>query len=159
MDCLCARGGGTGMIEGVIIKKLITHSDEKGFFREIIRATDDFFSEGFGQFSMSKMHSGVIKAWHMHKKQVDWWYVHTGLLKVALYDMRKDSPTYKELMELLMGDGQPEQVLRIPPGIAHGCKCIKDPANFFYITSNVYDPGDEGRISYDDPEIGYDWLK
>ena len=51
------------------------------------------------------------------------------------------------------------QVLRVPPGVAHGCKCISGPANLFYITSNIYDPSDEGRISYNDSEIRYDWLK
>ena len=74
------------MIDGVIVKKLVTHADERGFFREIIRVADDFFSEGFGQWSMSRLYQGVIKAWHIHKKQVDWWYVHSGVLKVALYD-------------------------------------------------------------------------
>jgi len=58
-----------------------------------------------------------------------------------------------------MGDNQPAQVLCIPPGVAHGCKCLSAQANLFYITSNVYDPDDEGRIPHDDPEIGYDWLK
>ena len=147
------------MIEGVMIKELITHNDKRGFFREIVRVSDGFFQEGFGQLSISKMHKGVIKAWHIHKRQVDWWYVHTGLLKVALYDTRKGSPSYKKLMELLMGNGQPAQVLRIPPGVAHGCKCLKGPASLFYITSRVYDPDDEGRICHNDPEIGYDWLR
>lgn len=147
------------MIGGIVIKKLVTHSDDRGYFREIIRITDDFFSEGFGQWSVSQMYQGVIKAWHIHKKQVDWWYVHSGVIKVALYDTRKDSPTYKEIMEMLMGDNQPAQVLCIPPGVAHGCKCLSAQANLFYITSNVYDPDDEGRIPHDDPEIGYDWLK
>ena len=146
------------MINGVIIKKLVTHTDERGYFREIIRVTDDFFSEGFGQLSISQMLPGVIKAWHIHKKQIDWWYIHEGVIKVALYDTRKDSPTHKKLMELVMGDNQPAQVLRIPPGVAHGCKCISGPASLFYITSNVYDPEDEGRIPHDDPTIGYDWL-
>lgn len=147
------------MIEGISIKKLVTHTDERGYFREIIRVTDDFFKEGFGQWSVSNMYTGVIKAWHIHKKQTDWWYVSSGVIKVALYDTRKSSPTYKETMELLMGDNQPAQILRIPPGVAHGCKCISGPANLFYITSNVYDPKDEGRIPYNDSEIGYDWLK
>ena len=147
------------MINGVIIKKLVTHTDERGYFREIIRVTDDFFSEGFGQLSISLMFPGVIKAWHIHKKQIDWWYIHEGIIKVALYDTRKDSPTHKELMELLMGDNQPAQVLRIPPGVAHGCKCISGPASLFYITSNIYNPEDEGRIPHDDPVIGYDWGK
>ena len=145
------------MIDGVIIKKLITHSDQRGSFHEIIRVTDDFFNEGFGQWSMSRVYQGVIKAWHIHKKQVDWWYAHSGVLKVALYDTRKESPTYKELMELVVGDGQSAQVLRVPIGVAHGYKCISGPADIFYITSNVYDGQDEGRIPHDDPDIGYDW--
>jgi dTDP-4-dehydrorhamnose 3,5-epimerase len=146
------------MINGVIIKELITHSDERGFFREIIRVTDELFTEGFGQWSVSQMYPEVIKAWHIHKKQVDWWYVHGGVVRVALYDTRKDSPSYKKLVELLMGDNQQAQVLRIPSGVAHGCKCISGPANLFYITSKVYDPDDELRIAFDDPEIGFNWL-
>src|SRR5208337_3919722 len=115
---------GFNVIEGVIIKALPTNPDERGFFREIIRETDDFFSEGFGQWSHSLMFDGVIKAWHFHQIQTDWWYVVSGVLKVGLCDLRKDSSTYKMTMDLLMGDLQPAQVLKIPPGVAHGCKTV-----------------------------------
>ena len=147
------------MIEGVIVKPLETFTDERGFFREMIRVTDPFFREGFGQWSVSVMYTGVIKAWHIHQKQVDWWYVHRGVLKVALYDTRQNSSTHQERMELLLGDTHPSQVLRIPPWVAHGCKCLHGPTDLFYITSRVYDPQDEGRIPYNDPTINYDWLK
>jgi len=147
------------MIDGVEIKELVTHSDERGFFRELIRETDPFFSEGFGQFSHSLMYQGVTKAWHIHRKQVDWWYVAGGVLKVVLHDRRPDSATAGMTMELFMGDNQKAQVLKIPPGVAHGCSCISGPAHLFYITSRVYDPKDEGRIPHDDEELGYDWLK
>jgi len=141
----------------VALKDLITHRDERGFFRELIRQTDEFFSEGFGQWSHSLMYAGVIKAWHIHERQVDWWYVATGVLKVALYDTRTDSPTGGALMEFLMGDGQPDCVVKVPPGVAHGCKAVSGPVNLFYVTSGVYDPADEGRMPHDDPAIGYDW--
>lgn len=147
------------MIDGVRIKELTTHTDERGFFREIIRISDDFFKEGFGQCSHSVIYPGITKAWHVHQVQIDWWYVAAGVLKVALHDTRKDSPTYQETMELLMGDGQPPRVLRIPPGVAHGYKCINGPAHMFYVMSHVYDPADEGRIPHDDANIGYDWTK
>ena len=147
------------MIEGVVFKELITHADERGFFREIIRCTDEFFVEGFGQWSHSLMYTGVAKAWHIHQKQVDWWYVAGGVLKVALHDTRPDSSSYKETVELFMGENQPASVLCIPPGVAHGCKCISGPAHLFYITSNVYAPEDEGRIPHDDMAIEYDWIK
>ena len=146
------------MIDGVVLKSLDTHQDERGFFREIIRETDDFFQEGFGQWSHSLMYPGVIKAWHIHKKQTDWWYVSTGVLKVVLYDKRPESSTYRQSMEMMLGYGYEPSILKIPPGVAHGCKCLAGPANLLYITSHTYDPEDEGRISHDDPEIGYDWL-
>jgi dTDP-4-dehydrorhamnose 3,5-epimerase len=147
------------MIEGVILKELVTHTDERGFFREIIRVTDDLFAEGFGQWSHSLMYTGSAKAWHIHRKQVDWWYVAAGVLKVVLHDMRPGSKTRGQTMELLMGDHQKPAVLRIPPGVAHGCKCLGGPAHLIYLTSAVYDPADEGRIPHDDPQIGYDWTR
>lgn len=152
-------GKSVGMIEGVSFKELVTHSDERGFFREIIRKTDDFFGEGFAQWSHSLMYTGVIKAWHIHSKQVDWWYVASGLLKVALHDSRPGSPTHRKTVEFLMGDQQPPRVVRIPPGVAHGCRCLQGPSNLFYVTSGIYDVADEGRIAHDDPAIGYDWMK
>jgi dTDP-4-dehydrorhamnose 3,5-epimerase len=145
------------MIDGVVLKDLVTHADERGFFREIIRVTDDFFSEGFGQWSHSLMHPGTAKAWHVHTRQTDWWYVAAGTLKVALYDTRRDSPTHGQLMELLMGDHHPACALKIPPGVAHGCKAVGGPVHLLYVTSHTYDPSDEGRIPHDEPEIGYDW--
>ncbi|MDA2923379.1 dTDP-4-dehydrorhamnose 3,5-epimerase family protein [Acidobacteria bacterium AH-259-L09] len=147
------------MIDGVALENLETHRDERGFFREIIRVTDDLFEEGFGQWSHSLMYPGVIKAWHIHNRQTDWWYVCTGVLKVVLYDKRPESSTYRQSMEIMLGDGHQASVLKIPPGVAHGCKCISGPVNLFYITSHTYDPEDEGRIPHDDREIGYEWLQ
>ena len=148
----------TTTIEGVEIKQLTTHPDERGFFREIIRVTDPFFAEGFGQFSHSLMHLGVTKAWHIHPHQIDWWYVPIGALKVALSDRREDSATFGVTSVLMLGDVYGAQVLKIPAGVAHGCTALSDPTHLLYVTSHVYNPAEEGRIRYDDPTIGYDWL-
>lgn len=145
------------MIDGVVIQELITHPDGRGFFREVIRVSDPFFSEGFAQWSHSLMYTGVAKAWHIHRQQVDWWYIAAGVVKVALHDARPGSPTYRETQEFMMGEHQPARVVRIPPGVAHGVKCLQGPAHLLYVTSRTYDPGDEGRIPFDDPTIGYDW--
>ncbi len=140
-------------IEGVVLKDLVTHEDERGFFREVIRETDGFFDH-FGQLSHSLMHAGTAKAWHIHRRQTDWWYV-IGKVKVALYDTRDGSPTRGRLMEFLMGDGRPVCV-KIPPGVAHGCRAI-ERSHLLYVTSHTYDPEDEGRIPHDDATIAYDW--
>ena len=146
------------MNEGVRTKELATHADSRGFFRELIRVTDDFFEEGFGQLSHSLMFNGVTKAWHFHRRQTDWWYVCSGVLRVGLCDMREDSVTYRETMDFLMGDLQTAQVVSIPPGVAHGCQTIQGPVNLLYVTSRAYDPADELRLAHDDPAIDFDWL-
>ena len=147
------------MIEGVVVKQLATHTDDRGVFREVIRKTDPFFAEGFGQLSHAIVYAGVAKAWHIHQRQIDWWYVATGTLKVALYDTRAASPSYRKTMEFLMGDHELPAALRVPPGVAHGYRCIQGPAHVLYVMSMVYDGTDEGRIAHDDPDIGFDWLK
>ncbi|MFC1764323.1 dTDP-4-dehydrorhamnose 3,5-epimerase family protein [Planctomycetota bacterium] len=147
------------MINDVEIKQLITHTDERGFFREIVRSTEELFSAGFGQWSHSLMYQNVIKAWHWHQKQTDWWYVVSGVIRVGLCDMRKSSSTKMQTMDFLMGDNQSAQLIKIPPGVAHGCKAVQGPANLLYVTSEIYNPNDELRIAYNDPKINFDWLR
>jgi dTDP-4-dehydrorhamnose 3,5-epimerase len=72
--------------------------------------------------------------------------------------MRPDSPTKGVLQELFMGGEHGHKVLKIPPGVAHGCKAIGGTAHLIYVTSGVYNPEEEGRIPHDDPRIGYDWV-
>lgn len=147
------------MIQGVMLKELVQHPDERGFFQEIIRNTDEIFHEGFAQLSHSHMIDGVVKAWHIHQTQIDWWYVVGGTIKVALYDKRETSPTYKEMNEFILGSDGLQSVLKIPSGVAHGLKVMRGPADLVYLTSSIYNKTEEGRIPYDDPEIGYDWIQ
>ncbi len=147
------------MIDGVMIKKLTRHPDERGYFEEIIRVTDDFFKEGFGQLSHSYMVAGVVKAWHLHTTQIDWWFCVTGKIKAALHDKRDGSSTKGETNEFMLGEAPDNIVLKIPAGVAHGMKVLEGPCHFVYATSCIYNPQEEGRISYDDTGIGYDWVQ
>jgi dTDP-4-dehydrorhamnose 3,5-epimerase len=167
-----------GEISGVKLKNLRTNRDERGFFREVVRVTDDFFAGSdpanppFGQWSHSKMVSKVVKAWHYHHLQTDWWYIPVGLVKTVLIDNRSESPSFGSVMEIIMGeeelkgsyknnpeltDASPEICVMIPPGVLHGCQVLSSQAHLFYITSHTYNPLDEGRYPFDSSEIGYDW--
>lgn len=145
------------MIEGVILRPLVTHGDDRGFFREIIRVTDAFFDGGFGQLSHSLVHEGVLKAWHGHREQVQWTYVAAGVLHVVMHDERPGSPTEGVTLEWRVGDGQDGRVYRMPPGVVHGYRVLTGPAHVIYVTSGTYDPADEVRLDPDDPRVGFDW--
>lgn len=151
-------------INGVVFKPLKSFPDERGFFREIIRATDSFFDpNSFAQWSHSKMTKNVVKAWHYHKIQSDWWYVPIGQVEVVLFDNRPDSPTYNVKLSFVVGESEKfgvnthEVCFKIPPGVLHGCRVLSDQAHLFYITSETYNPADEGRYPYNDPIVPHDW--
>ena len=145
------------MIDGVIVKRLVTHSDERGFFRELFRFPEEFSDVPVGQLSHSLVNEGVIKAWHGHKVQSQWNYVVSGLIKVGLHDNRNDSLTYKETMDFLIGDGQKPTAYFFPPGVLHGYKCVKGPMQIIYVTSGVYNLEDEMRVPIVELNIGYSW--
>jgi dTDP-4-dehydrorhamnose 3,5-epimerase len=149
-------------IQGVIFKELKSHPDQRGFFREVVRVTDSFFSpSSFAQWSHSKMTKNVVKAWHYHRKQTDWWYVPMGNVEVALFDNRPDSVTYKKKLNFRIGENDKyeanEVCFSIPPGVLHGCKVLSDEAHLFYITSQTYNPNDEGRFPFNDPIVPHNW--
>lgn len=146
------------MIEGVVIKKLTPHPDERGCLTEILRSDDEIF-EGFGQVYISTNYPGVIRAWHYHKKQDDFWAVVKGMVKAVMYDSRADSPTRGEVQEVFLGE-QNMVLLKIPVGVIHGYKTIGDgPSLLMNLPTRPYiaaDP-DEYRLPYDTEEIPYDW--
>jgi dTDP-4-dehydrorhamnose 3,5-epimerase len=151
-------------IVGVQCKLLKSHRDPRGFFREIIRLSDPLFEGGvFGQWSHSKMQRNVVKAWHYHHIQTDWWYLPIGQIQTVLYDNRPESPSYQRKLVFKMGDSVEfgddtfEVCVRIPPGVLHGCKVLSDFAHLFYITSVTYDPNEEGRFPFNSAFVGHDW--
>lgn len=146
----------SGPVEGAIVKSLLRHGDDRGFFEEIIRRGDPFFAAGFGQLSWARREAGTVTAWHLHPTQWDWWFVPHGRLRAVLHDLRS-GPTSGHTFEVLLGEGAPDAVLAVPPGVAHGYKVLVGPAEILYVTSREYDPAEEGRLPHDDPSIGYDW--
>jgi dTDP-4-dehydrorhamnose 3,5-epimerase len=148
------------LIAGVEIKPFPLWPDDRGYFLEIARLgqglVGDFPSETT-QVSAALNYPGIIKAFHYHKLQTDYWVAAAGLLQVALVDLRRDSHTFGAKNTLYIGTLRPWQLM-IPPGVAHGYKVIgEQPSVLIYITNRTYDPKDEGRIPYNDTAIAYDW--
>lgn len=152
------------LIAGVEIEPLVQWPDDRGCFAEIFRfgshgIARDFLPEARSQVQVSYTVSypGVIKAIHYHFEQTDLWAPLAGMLQVFLCDLRENSRSWGCVNTLFIGALRPWKV-RIPPGVAHGYKVIgTDPAQLLYATSHFYDPADEGRIAFDDPDINYEW--
>src|SRR5688572_5640100 len=147
-----------GKIHDVVVKKLVTHSDDRGYFREILR-DDDNLLHPFGQTAITKTYPGVIKAFHWHDDQDDPWYAADATARVVLLDRRPESPTCGQTQVIYAGQDNPV-LIYIPTGVAHGYQVLGNaPVILFYHVTRSYDPKnpDEMRIDFDDPEIGFDW--
>jgi len=146
------------MIQGVEIKQLARHADERGYLMELLRSDDPIFTK-FGQCYVSLNYPGVVRAWHYHKKQDDHFVVVKGMCRVGLYDMREGSPTRGEVNDLCLGDHNPI-LLKIPVGVVHGYKTIGvEPSLLINFPSEVYNrkEPDEHRLPWNTDQIPFNW--
>jgi dTDP-4-dehydrorhamnose 3,5-epimerase len=101
----------------------------------------------------------LIKAFHWHKRQWDYWDIVEGNARVVLVDLRAGSPTAGRVQVVIAGQNSPKMIA-IPPLVGHGYQALDlhDVLLCYYVTE-PYDPDqpDEGRIPWDDPRIGFDW--
>lgn len=146
------------MIQDVVVKKLKSIKDERGFLMEILRSDDGFF-ERFGQCYVTQVLPRIVKGWHYHKKQTDHFCCLGGTAKVVLYDGREKSKTYGEVNEFILSFDSP-MLVKIPTYVFHGFTAVGDePAMILNLPTELYhhkDP-DEFRESPFSKKIPYDW--
>ena len=121
-DLLKVPGVKGDPIAGIEIKQLKKIPDERGTIFHMLRADDEFF-ENFGEIYFSTVYPDVIKGWHIHMEMTLNYAVIVGMIKLVLFDERKDSTTRGNLMEIFMGE-QNYILVKIPPLIWNGTKGI-----------------------------------
>ena len=148
------------LIAGVRIAPFQLWPDDRGYFLEVLRMGSGpaaAFNPATTQVSAACNYPGIIKAFHFHREQTDFWVPTQGMFQVALVDLRPDSPSYGRKNTLYVGSLRPWAIF-IPPGVGHGYKVIgENPSVLVYVTDRFYNPEDEGRIAYNDAHIKYDW--
>lgn len=106
-----------------------------------------------GQVNFSIQYPGVVKAWHRHDKQTDFWACLIGHLKVGVH-RESDGASWM----IVMGEKRPG-VLVIPPPLWHGAACVgSTPAGLLYYVTHTYDAvrPDEHRRPWDSV-AGFPW--
>lgn len=106
-----------------------------------------------GQINFSVQYPGVIKAWHRHTKQTDFWMCLHGHLRVGVH-REQDNQSWT----VVTGPTKPG-VAVIPPPLWHGAATVgPDPAGLLYYVTHQFDPNepDEFRREHDSIE-GFPW--
>jgi len=158
------------LIEGVQLLPLRRFHDDAGSMTELARfvagsGRSGAAVEGVPGFSPAQINyatlvPGAIKAFHVHRRQTDLWFVPPeDRVLLVLVDVREGSPTAGLRMRVVLGDMNPVLAL-VPPGVAHGCRNIgTTSARIVYLTDLHFRPEpdltDEGRLPWDfaGPEI------
>jgi dTDP-4-dehydrorhamnose 3,5-epimerase len=152
-------------IDGVVYTLLRRFNEQGGSMTELSRFHEAGVHAVFSAFTIAQLNysmiePGVMKAFHVHRRQTDIWFVPPDdRVLLVLIDVREGSPDVRTAMKLMLGDGN-SVLVKIPPGVAHGCKNLGDrPARIIYMTDVEFssDPAvtDEGRLPWDliGPEI------
>ena len=145
-------------IDGVEIVPLRRFHDDGGAITELGRldagAHGDLSGFEVRQINFSEVEPGAIKAYHLHHRQTDVWYVPpSDRVLLVLHDCRDGSETAGATMRFVIGDGT-SRLVRIPPGVAHGCRNIGTAvARIIYMVDVQFSPEpgvcDEGRLPWD----------
>ena len=138
---------------------------DDGGFAEVMRLKDNGEMELFPKFKLAQVNRtrlipGNLKAWHLHFKQDEIWYILPRYqLLVGLWDIRKNSSTRGVSLKFNLGGGK-SQLLFIPRGVAHGSinLSLKEVEMFYFMSQqfNIKDP-DEQRVPWD--SLGADFWK
>lgn len=148
-------------IEGVIIVDVDAFGDDRGYFMETYKRPD--FVEGgipceFVQDNQSSSTRGVLRGLHfqIEHPQAKLVRVISGTVFDVAVDVRADSPTRGQWVGVELSAENRRQFF-VPRGFAHGFLVLSDTAEFCYKCDDVYHPGDEGGIIWNDPTIGVQW--
>ncbi len=141
-------------IDGVRFRPTRPVPHEDGHVTEIARHGWDLLDAPILQVHMSTTLPGRVRAWGLHRASTDRLFVVRGLVRIACYDGRTDSPTFGRINEITLSERNPG-LITIPPDVYHGWKNIGvDEAVVINMPTSRYDydAPDALDLPWDSPE-------
>lgn len=148
-------------IKDVFVIDAKTFGDSRGYFMETYKESeflDAGLSYRFVQDNQSGSRRGVLRGLHFQNNypQAKLVRVISGEVFDVAVDLRQGSDTFGQWVGEILSAENHRQFL-IPRGFAHGFVVLSDFAEFAYKCDDIYRPGDEGGIIWNDPDIGIEW--
>ena len=149
-------------LDGVVLVRPQVHGDARGFFIETFR--EDRYAEllppgtRFVQDNHSRSSRGVLRGLHFQTRRPQGKLLRCVLGEIydVAVDLRPDSPQRGQWYGCRLSSDNHHQ-LYVPPGFAHGFQVLSERADVEYKCTDYYDPGGEGGLRWDDPDVAIDW--
>ncbi|MGH8715087.1 MAG: dTDP-4-dehydrorhamnose 3,5-epimerase family protein [Casimicrobiaceae bacterium] len=111
------------LVAGVAFRPTRPVPHEDGHVTEVARAGWDLLAGPLTQVHITTTFPGRIRAWGLHQHSADRLFVVSGLVKIVVFDGRRDSPTMGNVNEFVVSEKNPG-LLIVPPNVYHGWKNI-----------------------------------
>ncbi len=148
-------------IPGVLLIDPDVYHDPRGYFLETYHA-DRYRDHGihgpFVQDNQSRSTGGTLRGLHLQLRRPQGKLIRVieGEIYDVAVDVRRGSPTFGRWVSVLLSAANFRQCY-VPPGFAHGFYVTTPVAQIEYKCTDVYDPGDEIGIAWDDPTLAIEW--
>jgi dTDP-4-dehydrorhamnose 3,5-epimerase len=145
----------------VLVIEPDVHRDARGFFLETYRA-ETYQAHGvpgiFVQDNQSCSLHGTVRGLHLQTRRPQGKLIRVleGEIFDVAVDVRRGSPTFSRWVGVTLSADNFRQCY-MPPGFAHGFAVTSARAQVEYKCTDVYDPGSEVGIAWNDPTIGISW--
>ncbi len=110
-------------IDGVRVRRAITHPDKRGAICEIYSDAWEFGDGPLVYVYEITIRPGVIKGWVKHERQDDRLFTLMGAVRIVLYDDRPGSPTLGLVSEQCFDD-HTRALVRVPAGVWHAIENV-----------------------------------
>ena len=148
-------------IPEVKLVKPCRFKDGRGFFQQNYhheQYVDAGIDVRFVQDNWSRSTKGVLRGLHyqFEHPQSKLVSVMRGEVFDVAVDMRRSSPTFGKWVGEMLSEENGHQLF-VPKGFVHGFIVMSDVVDFMYKCDDLYAPGDEYGVIWNDPEIGIEW--
>ena len=148
-------------LPGVVIITPRVFADDRGFFEETWHQTryrEAGLPESFVQDNHSFSSKNVLRGLHSQINHPQGKLVSaiTGTIWDVAVDVDPDSSHFKQWIGVELS-GENHRQLYIPPGFLHGFVVLSESAHVTYKCTDLYAPGDELGVMWDDPDLAIDW--
>ena len=136
------------------------YEDERGFFMESFNDLTFFKEIGryeFVQDNHSKSSKGVLRGLHyqLEHPQGKLMRCTQGAIYDVIVDLRKSSSTFGLWFNITLDN--PETIMWVPPGFAHGFYTLTETAEFEYKCTDYYHPKSMKTLMWNDIDLGIVW--
>jgi len=137
--------------------------DDRGFFARVF-CREEFKAAGIepvfvqGNLSYNRLRGTLRGLHYQHPPHQEAKLVRclTGSLFDVIVDVRPESQTFRQWFGVELSEANQLAVF-VPRGFAHGLVTLQDETSVFYMASELYAPGFEAGLRWDDPVLGIEW--